>query len=108
MTVIKDTAGRYFASFVVGVDEVILPEADAETGIDLGLAHFVVLSAAGRSARRSFCGARLHRAGLDVNAAINILAAGRAERLNACGGQTRPPCAVVQANEAESRGSAAA
>ncbi|WP_344922602.1 transposase, partial [Plantactinospora mayteni] len=45
MTVIKDSAGRYFASFVVttGQDE-ILPPADSEIGIDLGLTHFAVLS----------------------------------------------------------------
>ncbi|MDF2711121.1 MAG: family element transposase accessory protein TnpB, partial [Nonomuraea muscovyensis] len=35
----------------------------------------------------------------DVNAAINILAAGRADRLNASGGQVRPPRAVVQPGE---------
>jgi transposase len=34
------------------------------------------------------CGAAHDR---DVNAARNILAAGRAERLNACGGNVRPP-----------------
>ncbi|KAB8197505.1 IS200/IS605 family element transposase accessory protein TnpB [Nonomuraea phyllanthi] len=43
----------------------------------------------------------------DVNAAINILAAGRAERLNACGGQVSPPLAVAQVDEAGSlRGTA--
>jgi IS605 OrfB family transposase len=48
VTVIKDAAGRYFASFVVETD----PDADAarfapgyaETGIDLGLSAFAILS----------------------------------------------------------------
>ncbi|KAA2257075.1 transposase, partial [Solihabitans fulvus] len=47
VTVVKDAAGRYFASFVVqtGEDEgEVLPPADAEVGIDLGLTHFAVLS----------------------------------------------------------------
>lgn len=45
VTVVKDAAGRYFASFVVqtGPPEV-LPETTPEIGIDLGLAHFAVLS----------------------------------------------------------------
>ncbi len=45
VTVIKDAAGRYFASFVVTTtgDET-LPEVDSEVGIDLGLTHFAVLS----------------------------------------------------------------
>jgi putative transposase len=36
----------------------------------------------------------------DVNAARNILAAGRAERRNACGGDRRPPSAVAVPDEA--------
>jgi IS605 OrfB family transposase len=44
VTVIKDAAGRYFASFVVEADDTPLPQVTAETGIDLGLTHFAVLS----------------------------------------------------------------
>ncbi|SCF16013.1 putative transposase [Micromonospora purpureochromogenes] len=45
VTIIKDAAGRYFASFVVATtkDE-SLPPAKSEVGIDLGLTHFAVLS----------------------------------------------------------------
>ena len=35
----------------------------------------------------------------DVNAARNILAAGRADRLNACGGQVRPASVLAPAGE---------
>lgn len=44
VTVIKDAAGRYFASFVVEVTERPLPRVEAETAIDLGLGHFAVLA----------------------------------------------------------------
>jgi IS605 OrfB family transposase len=44
VTVIKDAAGRYFASFVIAAASEPLPESGAETGIDLGLTHFAVLS----------------------------------------------------------------
>jgi putative transposase len=44
VTVIKDSAGRYFASFVVEVNPIALPEAGSVVGIDLGLGHFAVLS----------------------------------------------------------------
>jgi putative transposase len=43
VTVIKDAAGRYFASFVVEVGPQSLPETDRDCGIDLGLTHFAVL-----------------------------------------------------------------
>jgi IS605 OrfB family transposase len=44
VTVIKDAAGRYFASFVVEPGDDLLPEVATETGIDLGLTHFAALS----------------------------------------------------------------
>jgi putative transposase len=43
----------------------------------------------------------------DINAARNILAAGRADRLNACRGGTRPPRAVAAASETGTHRSAA-
>ncbi|WP_033329489.1 RNA-guided endonuclease InsQ/TnpB family protein [Streptomyces yerevanensis] len=48
VTVIKDAAGRYFASFVIDTDPVAdatrMPDTDHTIGIDLGLTHFAVLS----------------------------------------------------------------
>jgi putative transposase len=44
VTVVRDAAGRFFASFVGHADEQPLPELDTEVGIDLGLTHFAVLS----------------------------------------------------------------
>jgi putative transposase len=44
VTIVKDAAGRYFASFVVQTTDQPLPETDSEVGIDLGLTHFAVLS----------------------------------------------------------------
>ncbi|RGC69389.1 putative transposase [Micromonospora sp. MW-13] len=45
VTIIRDAAGRYFASFVVTTrtDETLPPIA-SEVGIDLGLTHFAVMS----------------------------------------------------------------
>jgi putative transposase len=43
VTVIRDAAGRFFASFVVGLTPQPLPEALRDCGLDLGLGHFVVL-----------------------------------------------------------------
>jgi putative transposase len=44
VTVIKDSAGRYFASFVIQTEPGPLPETEPVIGIDLGLKHFAVLS----------------------------------------------------------------
>lgn len=44
VTIVKDAADRYFASFVVQVDNEPLPRTKSEVGIDLGLATFAVLS----------------------------------------------------------------
>ncbi|MER6176686.1 transposase [Streptosporangium sp. NPDC001681] len=44
VTVIKDSAGRYFASFVVETTTEALPDSPNEVGIDLGLTHFAVTS----------------------------------------------------------------
>ena len=44
VTIIRDAAGRYFASFVVDITNTPLPECDTEVGIDLGLTTFAVLS----------------------------------------------------------------
>jgi len=44
VTVIRDSAGRYFASFVIEAGRVTLPATEPAVGIDLGLTHFAVLS----------------------------------------------------------------
>ena len=44
VTVIGDSAGRYFASFVIDTAPGTLPGTGPVTSIDLGLAHFAVLS----------------------------------------------------------------
>jgi len=44
VTVVKDAAGRYFASFVVQAAAEPLAPAGTVVGIDLGLTHFAVLS----------------------------------------------------------------
>ncbi|MFF4259141.1 RNA-guided endonuclease InsQ/TnpB family protein [Streptomyces sp. NPDC001663] len=48
VTVIKDVAGRYFASFVIDTDPAAdaarMPDTESTVGVDLGLSHFAVLS----------------------------------------------------------------
>jgi transposase len=111
VTVIKDAAGRYFASFVV------------ETAGD-PLRRFArigrfeptsqVCSACGvkdgpkpLGVREWACGACGTVHNRDVNAARNILAAGRADSQNACGGDIRPGAPLAVAGETGSlRGAA--
>jgi len=44
VTVIKDAANRYFLSFVIEVNQQLLPESPNSVGIDLGIKTFAVLS----------------------------------------------------------------
>ncbi|MEU6208141.1 transposase [Micromonospora musae] len=44
VAIIRDAAGRYFASFVVQSTDEALPPVASEVGIDLDLTHFAVLS----------------------------------------------------------------
>jgi putative transposase len=46
VTIIRDAAGRYWASFVVETNpaDEILPPLDTDQGIDLGLTHFAVMA----------------------------------------------------------------
>ncbi|MFI7608255.1 RNA-guided endonuclease InsQ/TnpB family protein [Micromonospora sp. NPDC049366] len=44
VAIIRDAAGRYFASFVVQTADEALPPVESEIGIDLGLTHFAVMS----------------------------------------------------------------
>jgi putative transposase len=44
VTVVKDPAGRYFASFVIATEPGQLPKAEPVVGIDLGLKHFAIMS----------------------------------------------------------------
>ena len=83
VTVIREPDGRYYASFVVKREATPLSV---------------------RQWSCAACGAVHDR---DVNAARNILAAGRAERQNACGGGVRPPLAAAAAGEAGTHRSAA-
>src|SRR6185369_7238576 len=55
VTVIKDPAGRYFASFVISDEPDALPATEPVIGIDLGLKHFAVLWTAEGSARHGSC-----------------------------------------------------
>ena len=58
VTVIKDAAGRYFASFVVETVPDALPRTEPVVGIDLGLTHFAVLSDGRKIGSRVSCARR--------------------------------------------------
>ena len=44
LTIIKDSANRYFASFVVDINPESLPKTNNSVGIDLGISTFATLS----------------------------------------------------------------
>ena len=44
VTVVQDSAGRYFASFVIEAGPCVLQKTESVIGIDLGLKHFAILS----------------------------------------------------------------
>jgi putative transposase len=69
VTVIKDAAGRYFASFVVDTGPRPLPVTEQVIGIDLGLIHFAVLSDGRKIASPRF----LRRAERKVRRAQRVL-----------------------------------
>ncbi|WP_344098600.1 RNA-guided endonuclease TnpB family protein, partial [Nocardiopsis tropica] len=54
VTVLKDAADRYFASFVVQTQDEPLTQTTDDVGIDLGLGHFAVLSDGTRVANPRF------------------------------------------------------
>jgi len=114
LTIIKDSSGRYFLSFVVDTAPDLLPEVEAES--DRTFPSSQICSACGfrdgpkplhvRSWTCSACGTVHDR---DHNAAHNVLiegrrivAAGRAETLNACGAQVRRAHVPAQRGEAGS------
>jgi putative transposase len=99
VAVIMDSAGRYFASFVVEADPDVLPEAEPVIGIDLGLAHFVVLSDGRKVASPRFLRLaenKLKRRQRDLSRKQK----GSRNRDKACGAQVRPEVIPAQRCEA--------
>jgi putative transposase len=97
VTVIKDPAGRYFASFVIEAAGQPLPLSGAETGIDVGLTHFAVLSDGRKIANPRF----LRRAERKLRAAqkaVSRKAPGSSNR-----GKSRVRVARVHARVADAR-----
>jgi transposase len=97
VTVIKDAAGRYFASFVVQAGGEPLPASGAETGIDLGLAHFAVLSDGRKVANPRFL-RRAERKLRTAQKALSRKAPGSSNRVKA-----RVRAARVHARVADAR-----
>jgi putative transposase len=95
--VIKDAAGRYFASFVVETGDDPLPETGREVGIDLGLTHFAVLSDGRKVANPRF----LRRAERKLRKAHKALS--RKERGSSNRNKARAKVARVHARVADTR-----
>jgi putative transposase len=97
VTVIKDAAGRYFASFVVQAADEPLPPSGAEAGIDLGLTHFAVLSDGRKVASPRFL-RRAERKLRTAQKALSRKAPGSSNR-----GKARVRVARVHARVADAR-----
>ena len=97
VTVIMDAAGRYFASFVVQAVGDPLPESGVEAGIDLGLAHFAVLSDGRKVASPRFL-RRAERRLRTAQKALSRKAPGSSNR-----GKARVRVARVHARVADAR-----
>jgi putative transposase len=97
VTVIRDAAGRYFASFVVQTADDPLPEAGTEIGIDLGLTHFAVLSDGRKVANPRF----LRRAERKLRTAQKALS--RKEKGSSNRAKARVKVARVHARVADTR-----
>ena len=97
VTVIMDAAGRYFASFVVQAAGDPLPESGVEAGIDLGLAHFAVLSDGRKVASPRFL-RRAERRLRTAQKALSRKAPGSSNR-----GKARVRVARVHARVADAR-----
>ncbi len=97
VTVIRDAAGRFFASFVVEVSPEPLPRTGAECGIDLGLGHFAVLDDGTKVAAPRF----LRRAEKKLRKAQNALS--RKEKGSRNREKARVKVARVHAKVADAR-----
>lgn len=98
VTVIKDAAGRYFASFVVETADVDdPPETSSQVGVDLGLAHFAVLSDGRKVGSPKF----LRRAEKKLRKAQRTLS--RQQKGSSNHGKTRTRLARAHASVADAR-----
>jgi transposase len=96
VTVIRETDGRYYASFVV--ERGIAPLLACDRGVKDGPEPL--------SVRTWTCAACATVHDRDVNAAKNILAAGRADNPNACRADVRPHLVAVGAEAGTHRSAA--
>jgi transposase len=97
VTVIKDPGGRYYASFVVERKPSPLPPCERETGIDVGLDPLAATSDGEIIANPRFLRAKQRHLARAQRAVCR--AAGRVDRLSACGGQMRPASVLTPAGE---------
>lgn len=96
-TVVLDTAGRYWATFVVELpDPVPQPQAREVLGIDLGIAHFAVLSTGDKIANERF----LQRAARNLRCKTKAMARKREGSANREKARRRVACAHKRLQDA--------